>query len=233
MISIAYSHTLHTSFVPGHVVAVFQQVVCILLFDIICIFSHPTHLVWCWNEGRDKRHVWRICHVTYGWVMSHMWMSRVANVNQSCRTHGYVTSHIWIYTSHTYIYICIYIYKHIYVYICIYRHIYMNIYMYIYLCTYIHIYIHIYMYTYIYKYIYKETIQQKTWRLQLESSPQPIICNSETFVLVFYITFATFVFVFYITLEMFVFIFYKITCSSRALQSPNVCIQMTVNENAE
>ena len=35
------------------------------------------------------------CH-TYGWVMSHIWMSHVTYLNESCHTYGWVMAHIWM-----------------------------------------------------------------------------------------------------------------------------------------
>ena len=80
-------------------------------------------------------HVNESCH-TCGWVMSHMWMSHVTPRNKSCSARSAST-----HTNEIYIYMCIYVY------ICIYRYIYVYIHTYTYI--YIHIYIHIYMYTYI------------------------------------------------------------------------------------
>jgi len=43
----------------------------------------------------------RVAHMnescrTHEWVMSHIWMSHVAHMNESCRTHEWVMSHIWM-----------------------------------------------------------------------------------------------------------------------------------------
>ena len=35
------------------------------------------------------------CH-TYGWVMSHIWMSHVTHINESCHTYEWVMSHPWM-----------------------------------------------------------------------------------------------------------------------------------------
>jgi len=40
-------------------------------------------------------HMNESCH-THGWVMSHIWMSHVPHMNESCHTHGWVMSHIWM-----------------------------------------------------------------------------------------------------------------------------------------
>ena len=40
-------------------------------------------------------HVDETCH-TYGWVMSHMWMSYVTLMDESCHIYGWVVSHIWM-----------------------------------------------------------------------------------------------------------------------------------------
>jgi len=46
-------------------------------------------------------HVDESCH-TYEWVMSHMWMSHVTHVNESCHICEWVMSHVWMsYVTHT------------------------------------------------------------------------------------------------------------------------------------
>ena len=40
-------------------------------------------------------HMNESCH-TYEWVMSHIWMSHVTHTNESCHTYDWVMSHIWI-----------------------------------------------------------------------------------------------------------------------------------------
>jgi len=40
-------------------------------------------------------HMDESCH-THGWVMSHIWMSHVTHTDESCHTHGWVMSHIWM-----------------------------------------------------------------------------------------------------------------------------------------
>jgi len=40
-------------------------------------------------------HMDESCH-TYGWVMSHIWMSHVTHMDESCHTYRWVKSHIWM-----------------------------------------------------------------------------------------------------------------------------------------
>ena len=40
-------------------------------------------------------HMNESCH-TYEWVMSHIWMRHVTNMNESCHTYECVMSHIWM-----------------------------------------------------------------------------------------------------------------------------------------
>jgi len=42
-------------------------------------------------------HMNESCH-TYEWVMSHIWMSLVTHMNESCHTYEWVMSHIWMST---------------------------------------------------------------------------------------------------------------------------------------
>ena len=43
------------------------------------------------------RHFWERAWVTpYERVMSHIWMSHVTHMNESCHTYGWVMSHIWM-----------------------------------------------------------------------------------------------------------------------------------------
>ena len=46
-------------------------------------------------------HMNESCH-TYEWVMSHIWMSPVTHTNESCHTYEWVMSHIWMsHVTHT------------------------------------------------------------------------------------------------------------------------------------
>ena len=46
-------------------------------------------------EMRYVTHMDESCH-TYGWVISHIWMSHFTHMNESCHTYGWVMSHIWM-----------------------------------------------------------------------------------------------------------------------------------------
>ena len=73
-----------------------------------CI-SHVTY-TWRWrtrvedvNGWDDLSHIWmshvthmnESCH-TYEWVMSHIWMSHVTHMNEVCHTYEWVLSQIWM-----------------------------------------------------------------------------------------------------------------------------------------
>jgi len=57
---------------------------------------HPPRALTCKpHSARPTGDMWT-SHVTYEWVMSHRWMSLVAQVDESCRTGGWVMSHRWM-----------------------------------------------------------------------------------------------------------------------------------------
>ena len=56
-----------------------------------------------WEQSRPVTHVWmshvtymnESCH-TYEWVMWHIWMSHVTHMKESCHTYEWVVLHIWM-----------------------------------------------------------------------------------------------------------------------------------------
>jgi len=51
-------------------------------------FISVTQLIHAWLWARRSYH-------TCEWVMSHIWMSHVTRMNESCHTHEWVVSHLW------------------------------------------------------------------------------------------------------------------------------------------
>jgi len=60
----------------------------------IGLFWNCVHV--CVRGGRCGQ-TWR-AYLLYEWAMSHIWMSHVSHMNESCLTYEWVMSHIW--TSH-------------------------------------------------------------------------------------------------------------------------------------
>ena len=58
---------------------------------------HDSHMIVADSNGREIHtyvvHMNESCH-TYGWVMSHVWMSHVTHMNASCHTYRWVMSSI-------------------------------------------------------------------------------------------------------------------------------------------
>jgi len=127
--------------------------------------------------------MWGMSHVPnlIEWVISHTWMSYVAQLNESrpfewgtCLEHAVPAAIVYVHI-YTYVHIFVYIYEYIHVYLYTFIHIYTHIYVNVCICicvciyvktcstsrghlsyvfTYINVYIHLYIQTYIYKYIH-------------------------------------------------------------------------------
>ena len=90
MRDMTYSHVWHDSFtwVPYPTVG-----------NAATHTSYTTMVTHEWVTSHiGLSHVTRMnesCH-TYEWVMSHIWMSHVTHMNESCHTYEWVMSHVWI-----------------------------------------------------------------------------------------------------------------------------------------
>jgi len=51
--------------------------------------------VWVMSHIRESCHVY-MSHVTCVWATSHIWMSHVTHMNESCHTYEWVMSHTWM-----------------------------------------------------------------------------------------------------------------------------------------
>ena len=75
-----------------------------MILGILLIVATPYSNVWHAAIAGDwvMSHIWmshvthmiESCH-TYEWVMSHIWMSHVTHMNESCHTYEWVMSHTW------------------------------------------------------------------------------------------------------------------------------------------
>jgi len=58
---------------------------------------HGCHVAsaWAMSVTNASRHIW-VCHVTYGWVISRIWKSRVSVMNESCHAYERVMFQLWM-----------------------------------------------------------------------------------------------------------------------------------------
>ena len=65
---------------------------------LLCTYTYEWFMSHIWMS--HVTHMNESCH-TYEWVMWHIWMSHVTHMNESCHTYKWVTSHIWMsYVTH-------------------------------------------------------------------------------------------------------------------------------------
>jgi len=95
-----------------------------------------------------------ICASAREWVLSHVWMSHISHVKESCQTFAGVMSRTWVdpvtNPDREWLEGLLVVYTYIYMHIYIYTYVYMYVYILIYfICVCVHIYVYIYIYAYI------------------------------------------------------------------------------------